>query len=75
MPLVDKNSAICVQWFVKTFTFTPSVILNFMKMKKYVVIMVAVAAIAVLSACASSKGNCPAYSQNNAQPTEQLAQR
>ena len=43
-------------------------------MKKYAVIMVAVAVIAVLSACASSKGNCPTYSQN-AQPTEQIAQR
>ncbi len=61
--------------FTKTFTFTPLVILNFMEMKKYAVIMVAVAAVAVLSACASSKGNCPAYSQNNAQPTEQIAQR
>lgn len=43
-------------------------------MKKNVVLLIAVAAIAVLSACSSSKGSCPAYSQN-AQQTEQLAQR
>lgn len=43
-------------------------------MKKYAIFMIVAATITILSACASSKDNCPAYSQN-AQQTEQLAQR
>lgn len=61
--------------FVKTFTFTPLLIKNPKGMKKYAVILVAVVAIVVVSACSSSKGTCPAYSQNDAQQIEQIAQR
>lgn len=70
-----KNNAFFARRFAKTFTFTPLLIQKPQDMKKYAVILVAVAAIAIVSACSSSKGTCPAYSQNDAQQIEQLAQR
>ena len=75
LQIAIKNNQFFARRFTKTFTFTPLLIQKPQDMKKYAVILVAVAAIAIVSACSSSNGTCPAYSQNDAQQIEQLAQR